>query len=244
MKINYLIRSLLLKKVVHDLIIEICDLYKKHGDKFEIYPTNVNSCLNSVYSEDSLYLDSEAIKQNTNRCYEGNELKMLDLLKINEVIELKYDSGEDGGSCIAEIKIINHELFKDISNWVLKNKLIITYGLFSLNTLTGEAYCKDNYHLFKPGSGYYDLLKEFLKKKNHFLNFEEMVNIQQQEYKKVGGVITRSDYVYDERKNSELQNKAKNNIKYLQKNLKMREGLGELFKTYEKRGFILLPDLD
>jgi len=245
MEISYLIRSLLSKEVVHALVIKIHHLYKnKQDNKFEIYPSEVNNCLDNAYADQTLWeIDSNAYTLAIDNCYKNDELEILELLKANMIIQLEYNSGEDGGSCIAEIKIINKKLFENIYKWVIEKNFIINYGLFSLNKISGDSYFKENYHAFKPGSGYYSLFKSFLLRKNHILLFEEIVNIQQQEFTRVNGNITRLNYVCDERNNLQLKYKASENIQYLKRKLKMRDGFGKLFKTFEKKGFILLPDL-
>lgn len=230
MILDYSVRLLLKKKASQALIAEIYNEYKKQGDKFIVYPNDVNTRLVSFFSNQDLYYESpQRYQQSFDRCFENDETKTLDILENKKIISVSYNMGEDGSDYIAEIKLIKKDSFKEILKWVTNHKFVINNGWFSLNTLTGECFFRDNYCKFQPGSGYYDLLKEFLITDKKYLAFEEILSLQQQE------TIQEADLNY-------LKTQATERIKYFKRKL-IGKGFGRIFIMYEGKGYTLLPKL-
>jgi len=240
MKMSYELRQLLLDKSVKNLIKEI-DKKLIINPSFDLYLSAVSSCLSDAYADQNLHNQNPKAYQNAiDDCYQNNETIFLDSLTKQNIISCDYTLEDDGTFFIAKIKALNIALVKSIIRWVKQERFIIHFGIFSLNTFTGEAYCLDNKYLFKPGTGYYDLFKEFLVRKKHFVSFEEICLIQQQTFKDPNDRLSKSTFLPNEKKNNELADLANQKIKYLKKKLNMKSGIGKLFSKYEKRGFILL----
>lgn len=226
--IPYNLRVLLEDIFIENLTLEIFNKVIKEK-KFEFYPARICDCLNKAYSDQSLYIDDKEIyEKNIKACYELLDNEYIKLLIKEKIITGKYDYDEDG-FIMLNIKKINLPRFKTLVKWVEEEKYINNYGLFSLNTLTGEAYFKDNKTTFRPGTGYYNLFKELMTTKQPYLSFDSIIEIQQQK-----------KYLYDE---DVKKGHIREIVKYLRKKLSMRSKSGKLLKMYERKGFSLLKGI-
>lgn len=222
--IPYHLRVLLEDVFIGNLTLEI---FMKVNKKkiFKFCPERVFHCLNMAFSDQTLYLDDKEIYENNIKaCYELLDNEYIDLLIKEKIITGKYNYDEDG-FLMLNIKKIDLLRFKILVKWVEEKKYINNYGLFSLNTLTGEAYFKDNRTIFKPATGYYNLFKEFITTKNKYLTFQEIVEIQQ---------LNKSLI-----KAEDIKNYARAVIKHLKRKLSIKSGTGKLLIMYEKMGYSL-----
>lgn len=228
MSIPYELRVLLQNESVINLTLQIFEK-TKNRDKFKFYPEGVNSCLNKAYSNQSLYYeDEEVYKENINLCCRLPENKYIELLIKNKVIKGKYEFNADGANLILDVKKIKKDQYNEIVRWAKNKKYIINSGLFSLNTLSGEAYFKNNKSYFRTSTGYYYLFRELLTTKKDYLSFDEIVEIQQQKKHQ----LTKEQF----------KEEAKRHIKHLRRKLKIGAGT-ELFKMNQGIGYTLQANL-
>lgn len=223
--IPYEIRKLLKEESIKKLTLNIYDKAKEEN-AFKYYPTKVYDCLDKAYSDKNLFdEDKERYEKNIESCYKLVDNKYIVLLINEKILKGIYNMDESGFFKLEVIKT-NIDHFKKLVKWIEEEKYINNYGLFSLNTLTGEAYFNDNKTIFKPATGYYNLFKEFITTKNKCLTFQEIVEIQQ---------LNKSLI-----KAEDIKNYAREIIKHLKRKLSMKSGSGKLLIMYEKIGYSLL----
>lgn len=226
--VSYKVRLLLRDQAVQNLLIEIIKKDQDLKEKITIFPAKINSCLNSVFSDDSRWnFDNNpnwSFENAISNCFDNFEFEICDQLHKEKIIRFNSDLDESD-SCVFHIEILNLEKFLKITKWLKESRYIINYGFFSLNRLTGEAYFMDNSYKFKPGTGYYNLFKKFLVKSDHQLLFSEIYSIQQKTNLKDNSENHKSEAI-------EI-------IKEIKQKLQMKDGFGELFKIYEGEGYIL-----
>jgi len=228
MSIPYNLRRLLVEDSIVKLVKRI---YKssKVKEKFEIYPEETNKCLNNAYADQILQdINPDQYQKAVDRCSDISENEFIKLILKNNFVRGKFILDEDSFPVLIVDKVLKNK-FNLIVEWVRDRKYIIDSGLFSLNTLTGDAYFRDKFAPFRSGGGYCDLFKAFLTTNKSFLSFQEIYDIQQQR------VIKSTE--------GEIKQEAKECIKHLKKKLKMRSGEGRLFRMYEGKGYVLLFDL-
>ncbi|MFA5135886.1 MAG: hypothetical protein WC489_00655 [Patescibacteria group bacterium] len=224
--VSYEFRTLLKDEFVIKLILEIFDKANK-GKTFHLYPKVVNSCLNKAYGDKERYdqYGGAAYQSNINKCYELLESKYIDLLIKQKIVVGNYLLDEDE-NLILNVKNIAMTKFISMVKWAKENRYILNYGLFSLNTLTGEAYFKDYKTSFRPGTGYYNLFKELITTNKSYLSFDEIVEIQRQK---------KNLFVTED-----VKSFAKEIIKHLKRKLAIKSKSGKLFVMHERCGYTLL----
>lgn len=222
MKIDVRIRTVLQNQSVVNFALNIFNLTNKKLP-FQLYPKTVNACLNKAYSNLDLSLnDKDAYQSDINSCFTLPESKFIDLLLKKRLITGTYSLDEDGYMALV-VKKINKRQLTDIAKWVNNNKYIINAGYFALNKLTGEAYFKDTKTTFRPGTGYYNLLKEFLTTNKDHLTFSEIIEVQNKKLPET----------------SQIKEEAKEHIKHLKKKLRMQGGDGKMLSMFEGKGYTL-----
>lgn len=160
-----------------------------------------------------------------------HELKRLKILKTIHV------GGGENGDSIAIIRIIDVATIEELYELMTAVKHFLHYGIFSLNTVTGDAYCNSFQTRFHPSRGLFRVFKGFLDDStDHKLSHIE--------------ILSRSDdEPEDEIKTSEFYTettttmKANQIIKDIKRSLGMKRKLSKLFRAAGKE-YTLLPGVD
>ncbi len=140
--------------------------------KIKLYLSSLSSCLNSAYSNKNLWeSDKRRYEKNIEDCSYSTELKILEALQKDKIIDYNTYSQNAGANIYASIKIADPEKLTFITKWSTQKQDILNYGIFSLNYRNGIAFCDYHPYSFDTSSGYYHLFKSFLLK--HRLEFKE-----------------------------------------------------------------------
>jgi hypothetical protein len=183
--IPYIFRSLFLSADVRALVLEIYE-EAKYGGEFTHYPKKINSCYDKAL-EDSYKTDLQSYNKDVEKCR-----KLLDNFYIKLLIEKQIITGlyfaVSGHRCV-RVEEIDMNRLKEHVKWVKDSSLIRNYGIFSLHTLTGKAYCLDNSYIFDPNMGFFRVFKAFIEKPTHMLSYMEIYEIY---YDKPGSSLTKN----------------------------------------------------
>jgi hypothetical protein len=227
MTIPYDLRRLLTEDSVIELVGDI-DRISKKEKKFRIFPKEMFECFNTAFADESLYNSNPKTYQEIiNSCSDSLENEFIELILKSKLIRGKFTSDEDGYPILIVNKVFRAK-FNLLVKWIKNKKYIVERGVFSLNTLSGEAYFKDKLTKFRSGSGYYKLFKEMLISKKKYLTYEEIVNIH------FGKKVNWSEL--------EVKPEAIRHIQELKKKLGMKDGHGKLFVMFEGKGYLLLTE--
>lgn len=106
----------------------------------------------------------------------GDRLILRELEKLKAIVVNGYFQ-EEGPTL--SVSIINQRQIERIHGWANDSKsgFVVNYGIFGLNTITGEAYCLNNMGIFLPNSGMLRVLKAFLNEPSHCLNYKSIYKI-------------------------------------------------------------------
>lgn len=162
-----------LRKLIQDEDIQslIADLYGKR--KETVMTTVFLPLANKRIAEIGFDPDHEGAENFEELCFSLDDTLLLTELEKLKVLSIKiFTVDDDGGSFIAMVKIINQEYIQQIYEWITDKDLIINYGIFSLHTFTGEAYCLDNKYIFHTGKGLFRVFRSFLEEPTHILDYQ------------------------------------------------------------------------
>lgn len=166
MNITYSIRKLIQDK---DIQWMVSGLYKNMRSEEAVFVSLplANKRFNKIADDP----DHEGAEKLNELCF-----NLEDSMLLNELLELKIISisregmGDDDDFAVY-VKINNPEFIEELHEWVKDSALILNYGIFSLHTFTGEAYCLDNKCVFHTGKGLFRVFKAFLKGQTHILDY-------------------------------------------------------------------------
>lgn len=176
MNIPFSLRNLLRYKETQDII---AYLYKKRvdRDKFRIFlplvTKNIIDHFKKVNSQG--YYRNEEIPD---YCFDQHDSKLISELKRLGVLKIIIDTvmGDDD-TWWSMVLIKNSLIIEEIYTWTKDIANILSYGIYSLNTLTGESYCGDYKTKFHPGRGLYKVFKAFFENPNHELSYKQILSI-------------------------------------------------------------------
>lgn len=170
--INYSLRKLLQDR---DIQAVVSDLYKsrKSTDVVTVFLPLANKRLAEIGFD-----PNHKNRENLVVCFTLN-----DSLLLNELFKLgvlsKEEGTDDDEGLSAFVKINSPEFIERLYEWVKDTSLIVNYGIFSLHTFTGEAYCLDNKYIFHTNKGLFRVFQAFLKEPTHILAYGKIYNIFQ-----------------------------------------------------------------
>lgn len=167
--INYSLRKLIQDKFIQSMV---ADLYKhrKETDPVTIFLPLTNDRFNKIASDP----DHEGIENFEELCLTFDDSLFLNELFKLRVLSKKECADEDFSACV---KIINPEFIEHIHAWIKDKNLIINYGIFSLHTFSGEAYCLDNKYVFHAGKRSFRVFRSFLEEPTHILDYQTIYKI-------------------------------------------------------------------
>lgn len=171
--ISYTLRQLAKDKNIQHIVKELNER-KSSKDIIPIYLPLANECINKIADDPNLH------EQGFNSCYE-----LSDSLLINELINIKVLSTpndyvfteNDNGLFVADIIINNPDFIEHYYEWIKDADHILNYGIFSLHTFTGEAYCLDNKSVFPTDSGIFRVFKAFIQEPTHILSYNQINSV-------------------------------------------------------------------
>jgi len=182
--IPYVIRKLIQNRDIQGMI---ADLYKNRISKnvFNIYLPLVNErftdlCIDQYHDHTNDFDNSIS----RNDMVLLNELEKLQIINNDGITEDEDGDGQ-GLGFVAMVTIINPQFIELLYKWIKDTELIINYGIFSLHTFSGEAYCQDNKGKFHTGKGLFRVFLTFLKEKNHILDYSRIYKIYHEDEKNV-----------------------------------------------------------
>lgn len=171
--ISYSLRQLAQNKDIQNIVLKLNEK-KSSKDIVSVYLPLANECICKIAENPNLR------DQGFDSCYELSDSKL-----INELIKIKVLSTtndyvfteDDGGAYVADIMISNPSFIEHYYQWIKDECHILNYGIFSLHTFTGEAYCMDNRYKFDTSKGLFRVFKAFLEEPTHVLSYIQIHNI-------------------------------------------------------------------
>ena len=217
--ITYLLRKIILN---NDLKYMVRYLYERRMEKeaLSVYLPLANDRMNEIAENPELH------DEGFDSCFEKDDSTL-----INELIRLKvlsrpkeYNfSEDDDGSFIATVKVENPDSVEHFYKWIRGQDYIINYGVFSLHTFTGEAYCMDNRYDFDTSMGLFRVYKAFLEEPTHILSYVQIHNLFHRE-----NITNVSEAKFINQTISEIREK-----------LKMTEALSKLLIPADKKYLLI-----
>lgn len=209
-KITLPIREALLNKATHNIIKE---LFRKRKDKkiISIYLPLVTENVNNFF------MQNNGVNHIPDSCFNQTDLLLVKNLEKIKAIKIKEISLGDNDRWFVTIKIKNIAIIEKINEWLSHIDNIINYGIFSLDTLTGEVYCRDNMARFHPSKGKFRVFREFINDENHRLSYKRIIS--KHEDKPEEKIEIDSSFVIE----------TNQIIKDIKKSLKMKDKLSKLF---------------
>lgn len=178
MNIPFSLRNILNYKEAQNII---AYLYKKREakDKIRIFlpivTKKINDHFEKVNAQD--YYRNEEIPD---YCFDQNDLRAIpELGKLGALKIIIEPVMDDDGTWWSVVLIRNSSIIEEIYAWTKDIAYILSYGIFSLNTLIGESYCGDYKTKFHTSRGFYRVFKAFLENPNHELSFKEILSNHQ-----------------------------------------------------------------
>lgn len=155
-------------------------LYKERDKSGEIFVY-----LPLVSSATNHYFGSEADYQRGNNSlpdylFDNDDTRLVEKF---EELEILQDAGgitmDEKRGFVAMVTTQNPPAIKEIYEWMKKQDFsrFLFYGVFSLNTITGEGYCGDHKTKFHTGRTIYKVYKAFLENQNHALSFKTILSL-------------------------------------------------------------------
>ena len=167
-------------KEVQDVVRSLYESRQSRG-KVEVYLRLVSNCANGIINKAA----KNRSNFNLDSCYDVADASFLRELEVFRVVSISdyYDKDAEGeytsdGIFDYALVTINDPIYiQSLNGWVNDLPNILNYGIFSLNTITGEAYCLDNGDTFLPYSGMFRVLKAFLNESSHCLSYENIYRV-------------------------------------------------------------------
>lgn len=161
----------------------VSDLWKNKNQKDFLVPLDeTENCINSYvekYHKQQWLPDSML-----DDCYQKFDGPFFKELKSSRVIkEFSFGEGElpntpPGSSCqTAQISSVNIPQLIKLREWINQIPYIKSHGEFSLNTISGELYFRDDVVVLYKKAGHFQLLKAFLENKDFSLSADEIIQI-------------------------------------------------------------------
>ena len=228
--LNYTIRKLVQIKEVQNIVRFLYE--NRHSkDEVEIFLPLVNNCVNATIKKAAVNMDNF----NLDPCYSLEDFTFLKELEVSKVISIKDlcdrdESGDytrSGGDDLALVTIGKPKFIETLCGWVNDLPHILSYGPFSLDTTTGEAYCMDKQYNFRTNGGEFEVLKAFLEASNKSLSFVEIYKLSHPD-----------EQLEDEKDIS--QQAVHQMIGDIRDRLSMKGKLSKLFLPSSKRYFLKL----
>lgn len=168
--ISYSLRQLAQNKDIQNIVLKLNEK-KSSKDIVSVYLPLANECISKIAENPNLR------DQGFDSCYELSDSKLInDLIKI-KVLSTANDyvfTEDDDGSVVADIMISNPSFIGHYYQWIKDADHILNYGIFSLHTFTGEAYCDNCEYFFHTNKGLFRVFKAFLTEPTHILNYKQI----------------------------------------------------------------------
>ena len=181
--IPYPIRRMLGNPDIVDMVSSMYQL-RESREQITVYLPNANRNWNkdqeTVFDHESkgqLWMIDYKELMDPTRHMKYEDTNFLSLLNSYGYIDDLTITLTEGDTIVVLTKIKNIKLIAKLHFWVRSKNYIFEYGLFSLNELTGEAYCEDVSTIFRQSSGQFRTLRAFLIDKNHTLTHTQILNI-------------------------------------------------------------------
>lgn len=78
---------------------------------------------------------------------------------------------------VSNLKVNNREALEQIYDWLKAGSEILEYGIFSLNAITGEAYCGDRFFRLQPNRGPFRVFRALLQAKGKRVTFQHLYQL-------------------------------------------------------------------
>lgn len=176
--IPYSLRKLVEDKNIQNMIAELNEKKDEKGG-ISIYFPLANSCMNRIALNPNLY------EEGFDSCF-----KLNDSLLVNELIRMKILSKssdcygwDDDTSSVYGLVIEKPNYIKHLYEWAREINTILNYGIFSIHTFTGEAYCEDSEYTFHTSKGLFVVFKAFLAEPTHILSYKQIYDLFQKSNK-------------------------------------------------------------
>lgn len=185
--LSYTVRKLVQINEIQNLVKSLHE-NRQSKDPAKIYLPLVNECVTKIIEKASINREGFDLDP----CFNSDDVSFLRELEKHKVISLKdiYEDEEDEvvkidgrlelapyGYYTADVIVNDVKFIENLNRWVNDLPSIINYGIFSLNTITGEAYCLNNVGIFLPNSGMLSVLKAFLNEPSHCLSYERIYRL-------------------------------------------------------------------
>ncbi|MCX6793722.1 MAG: hypothetical protein NTY06_01310 [Candidatus Gottesmanbacteria bacterium] len=174
--ISYSLRKSLQDKDIQSVI---SDLYENRAkkDAVSIYLPFANKRYDEI-CDDPYHEGSDKANDLYFALDDTKLLKLLERTKILKIKELSDDDDGEGGGMglVAMVTIIKPEYIEHLYEWIKDDSFILNYGIFSLHTFTGEAYCRDNQYIFHTNKGLFRVFQAFLTEPTHILPYQKIYN--------------------------------------------------------------------
>lgn len=130
------------------------------------------------------------------------------------------------------VKIKNKQFVRSLLYWI--NSIqphLVTYGITSLDTSSGDVYCLDGKSNLNPNKGMYKILKKLIVGSKHRISYEKICLFRD---------TKNQDNIKNSRTKSEIANQV---VKDIKKALHMNKDLKKILRVSDESEYILLPDI-
>lgn len=208
-------------------IIEFLYQRRSKKDVIMVYLPLVTSSISDYFGE--LFQNNLEPSRIPDECLDQPDNNLLTELEKQKVLKLLSVGG--GEETFADVKILDPTAIEKLYEQTLMSEYFIHYGIFSLNTATGEAYCGDHQAKFYRHQSFYRVFKRFLSSDSHELSYFAIYSEQE---KKSENTIRKSFDAKD------LTIPSNQIIKDIRARLRMKGELSKLFQPIGK-AYLLLP---
>lgn len=169
--LDYEVRQLLRDSQIKPILASLYNS-RKHNGFFQVQLSIANEQFNKYAHLQSSGLSAyDPSEVNWSIFLQHNDMKLINELKKLNIIQV--GSMDYAGFCL-EVAINDSDYIEKMRYWFMDNKDILIYGLFTLDTLTGEAYFQNYRYVFQPNMGFYRVMRAFLEKPDHTLSHKEI----------------------------------------------------------------------
>jgi len=204
MAISYTLRKLAFDKTIQGMVKGLYEEKDTVGP-ISLYLPYANDRMNKV--NENMYLNGEEVEYDS--CFKLedsqliNELTRLGVLSHKSDVKFYEWDDENGSACGLIIK--NPAFIEHYHKWIRDLEHILNYGVFSLHTFTGEAYCLDNRGDFKTSSGIFRVFQELMRDPSHVLTYNQVADLCFEEHVQDFEVQVVHQAIYDIREKLKIK---------------------------------------
>jgi hypothetical protein len=174
--IPYTLRRLVMDKAIQGMVGELNEKKNAKGP-ISVYLPLANDQMNRICENQLLCEELGGFDS----CFNlDDSLLISELTNIGVLSHTANDNSygwNDEDSSLWGMEVNSPEFIEHLFNWVRDKDLILNYGIFSLHTFTGEAYCMDNRYDFDTSKGLFRVFRAFLEEPAHILSYIQIHNL-------------------------------------------------------------------